>query len=745
MDLRRRTFLKLAGAATAGSLIPGCKEDVHQLVPYLLPDDQIVPGVADWYASVCGECPAGCGILVRVMEGRAKKIEGNPSHPINRGKLCARGHASLQRLYNPDRIRGPLKRAGKRGEGRFEPISWDEGIASWRERLQAHRGHALMLSGPLSGTTAQVVKAFVERMGGPLVIHDPWVDHALIRAVNAGFGRPVVPDFDLAESDYVLSFGAPLLEHWRSPVAMGIAYGQMRQGRPSVRGRLIQIEPRMSLSAANADRWIPIHPGTEGLLAIGIGQLLLKRQDTSTDGGNSHGYRDLFKTFDLSEIVRQTEVGYDDIERLVDEFSSAQAPVAIAGGPASAHTNGTAALTAVNVLNMIRGRVGKPGGVQFFESVKPSIFNQKEAPISERGFLELIDGANAGRFPLVHLYQCNPLHTIPPSIPVRRLFERAEFIVSFNSFMDESTDLADLILPDHVSLEAWSDHEHLEEGRVPVVGLAQPVVRPLYDTRAVGDVMLEVGRSIDEGVPAILSHETIRDAIRSNWEALLAQQNRTNEPDWFEAAWVERLQEGGWWGPARKSNTPERDRRSPGYEYESARFDGDAAEFPFFFYPYPSLALGNGEGANLPWLQEMPDPLTTVVWGTWAEINPKTAMARGIRQGDLIRVISPHGSLDIPAVHFPGIRPDLVAVPIGQGHRTYGRYAANRGVNPLALLGALFDRDSGRLATAATRVRIETTGRTGSLTMIEQREMPAMRDLIGIDRINTWIRGSGKE
>lgn len=745
MDLRRRTFLKLAGAATAGSLIPGCKEDAHQLVPYLLPDDQIVPGVADWYASVCGECPAGCGILVRVMEGRAKKIEGNPSHPINRGKLCARGHASLQRLYNPDRIRGPLKRAGKRGEGRFEPISWDEGIASWRERLQIHRGHALMLSGPLSGTLSQVMKAFMDYMGGPLIIHDPWIDHALIGAVDAGFGRRVMPDFDLAESDYVLSFGAPLLEHWRSPVAMGIAYGQMRQGRPNVRGRLIQIEPRMSLSAANADRWIPIHPGTEGLLAIGIGQLLLKQEDPPTDEGNSHGYREIFKTFDLSEIVRRTEVGYDDIERLAMEFGSAHAPVAIAGGPASAHTNGTAALTAVNLLNIIRDRVGKPGGVRFFEHVTPSISDQKEAPISERRFMELIDGADVGRFPLVHLHQCNPLHTLPPSIPVRRLFERAEFIVSFNSFIDESTDLADLILPDHVSLEAWSDHEHLDEGSVSAIGLAQPVVKPLYDTRAAGDVMLEVGRSIDEGVSTILSHATIRDAIRSNWDALLSQQTRTNELDWFESAWIERLKEGGWWGPARRVQSPGRDRRAPRYEYESALFDGDAVEFPFYFYPYPSLALGFGEGANLPWLQEMPDPLTTVVWGTWAEINPKTAMARGIRQGDLIRVTSPHGSLDIPAVHFPGIRPDLIAVPIGQGHRTYGRYAANRGVNPLALLGALFDRETGRLATAATRVRIEATGRTGSLTMIEQREMPAMRDLIGIDRINTWFRSSRKE
>src|ERR1043165_8546394 len=110
MKIKRRTWIKAAAAAMAAAALPGCKPQAHKLIPYLLPDDEIVPGVADWYASVCSECRAGCGVLVRVREGRAKKIEGNPEHPVNQGKLCAWGQASLQGLYNPDRAKQPLQR-----------------------------------------------------------------------------------------------------------------------------------------------------------------------------------------------------------------------------------------------------------------------------------------------------------------------------------------------------------------------------------------------------------------------------------------------------------------------------------------------------------------------------------------------------------------------------------------------------------------------------------------------------------
>ena len=168
MDVKRRTFMKALGLTAAGTLLPGCDKEIRHLVPYVLPDEEIVPGVPHWYASTCGECSAGCGVIVRVMEGRAKKIEGNPNHPVNRGKLCAHGQAALQRLYNPDRLRGPLHRIGARSQGTLAPTSRDQGLQELAERLRKAKGQVIMISRPLSGTLADVISTFMRSVGGRL-------------------------------------------------------------------------------------------------------------------------------------------------------------------------------------------------------------------------------------------------------------------------------------------------------------------------------------------------------------------------------------------------------------------------------------------------------------------------------------------------------------------------------------------------------------------------------------------------
>ena len=175
MKIQRRTWIKAAAAAIASAALPGCKPEVHKLVPYLIPDDEIVPGVADWYASTCGECSAGCGVLVRTMEGRAKKLEGNPDHPVNEGKLCARGQAGVQALYHPDRLHGPLSR-DRRGAGDFTPVSWDEAVQAIAEALRHSRGRILAISKPLSGSSAALVSEFMEMVGGRLYWYDPAAD-----------------------------------------------------------------------------------------------------------------------------------------------------------------------------------------------------------------------------------------------------------------------------------------------------------------------------------------------------------------------------------------------------------------------------------------------------------------------------------------------------------------------------------------------------------------------------------------
>ncbi|WDT79262.1 MAG: molybdopterin-dependent oxidoreductase [Candidatus Manganitrophus sp.] len=538
MDLNRRDFLKVIGLGAAGSALPGCGGETAKLIPAVLPDEEIVPGVAHWYASVCRECEAGCGIIVRVMEGRAKKIEGNPDHPLNRGKLCALGQASLQGLYNPDRIRGPLQRDGERGEGRFKPIPWEDAMSRWVAALQKHPDGAVLISRPVPGTLAGLFSTFMKEISGTVFFYEPSAERPLRAANRKSFGIDFLPDYDLANTTHLLSFGTPFLSHWLSPVHFGGAYGRMRQGRPAVRGRFVQVEPRLSMTAASADRWVPIRPGTEGLLAIAIGRLILKEGRTNLSREDRGRFEKFYDPFSIDRIANETGVAEEEIVRLAREFYTAASPLAIGGGIASEQTNGTDTLVAINALNLLVGNINQPGGIHFFQ---PSGFPVSSAEVvGEQALLDLKNRTKKPSRALLMLYQSNPLYTLPPSTQFRQVFEEADLIVSFSSFLDESTAMADLILPDHFFLESWGDH--VTEGIAPAVGLAQPVVIPRYDTRPVGDLFLSAANRIGGGLKERLSWTDFRTMVREQWQDFFARRQPAQP---FDAAWVEALQRGG--------------------------------------------------------------------------------------------------------------------------------------------------------------------------------------------------------
>lgn len=715
MDIYRRTLFKVLGLTAAGSALPGCEREVHNLVPYLLPDEDIVPGVANWYASTCQECEAGCGVIVRVMEGRAKKIEGNPTHPVNEGKLCARGQAALQGLYNPDRLQGPLRREGKRGQGQFRSITWEEGLSEWVEQLRKHAGKSAMVTRPVTGTLASLLTMMMDSLSGHLLLYESTGEQTVRTANHISFGTYALPHYDLANADFLLSFGTPFLEHWLSPVSFGVAYGKFRQGRPMVRGRFIQVEPRLSLTASNADRWIPLRPGTEGLLALGIGQVLIQDGLTRLSSSQMISFQETFSSVALDTISATTEVSQEVIIQLAHELSSANAPLIMGGGPAASQTNGTETLIIINALNLMIGAIGRRGGLQWMEPQDSPVDLVQPELASERTLMDLAREFEQGSRTLLHLYRADPLFTLPPSLKFERVFEHAEFIVSFSPFLDDSTLMADLILPDHDPLESWGDRIQQDTIAVPAWSLSQPVVRPLYDTRAIGDVWLESAHRMGGSLRERLPWNTLHDMLKSRWQPVLTKHD---SPQSFEPRWRKTLQEGGLW-PSNISKhqiSP----AIPSVTYEPPQFLGNFSDYPLYCYPYPSLGLHDGRGANRPWLQELPDPLTTGMWGSWIELNPGTARAMGINSGDRVRVTSDYGSIEASVMLFPGLHPDMIAVPMGQGHRAYGRYARGRGVNPMVLLGPGFDGQSGSLATGGTRVRVERIQGGSELPMLDQ-------------------------
>jgi anaerobic selenocysteine-containing dehydrogenase len=325
---------------------------------------------------------------------------------------------------------------------------------------------------------------------------------------------------------------------------------------------------------------------------------------------------------------------------------------------------------------------------------------------------------------VLFLYNANPVFATPPAWRVREAFEKVSFIVSFGSFIDETSVLADLILPDHSPLESWLDDAPSSGSTRMIASLAPPTMNPLHNTRAMPDVLLDVAHQLGGDLAKALPWKTYDEALKAAFTTLYKEQASKEAKD-ADEFWDKVQQQGGWWS-AEEKPAPLSVAKVPGAPRKNAqpRFDGDPAQFPFHFLPFASQMQYDGSLAHLPWMQEAPDPLSSVMWGSWVEINTQTAGKLGIQQGDLLEVTSQHGSLQAPAFVTPGIAPDVVAMPVGQGHTGFTRYATNRGANPISILAPLTDAETGSLAWAATRVKISRVGKGkmvlfgGSLTEV---------------------------
>ena len=737
----RRNFLKISAVGSATAALDACGKPERQLIRFI-PEEELIPGVAQWKPGVCTQCAAGCGLQVRVMEGEAevtrngqtglmsmglaKKLEGNAAHPVNRGKLCAWGQAGLQVTYNPDRIRFPLRRSGARGSGEYQEISWEEAIKELASHLPlpkpAGKASAVaFLTAPLSGHRSVLIEKFLAAIGAPPKVEFEFFEQTVLRRANeVSFGHHQLPTVDLASANYVLSFGADFLGTWNSPVAQNVGYGTMRQGRPGQRGKFVQVEARMSQTGANADEWIYARPGTEGLLALGIAHVILKENlrpagSASEAGRQIDGWSKALPDYAPEVVAKLAGVEAARIERLARELAAHPPAVVLIGGAPLAQTNGLASALAANALNALLGSVGKQGGILFTpQPPMPELANQKEGAT----VAALCEGILKSSLPVETLLvsNANPVFASPPAWRVREALEKVSFIASFGSFVDETSILADLILPDHSFLESWVDNIPESGTTQAVANLAPPAMHPLHRTRAMPDVLLDVAHQLGGNAAKALPWKTYQEMLQAAFGALRSHPGSITAKS-ADDFWSEVQEKGGWWGAGSPSSARAAGKSSGAVKVSGPQFDGDAKEYPFNFLPYASMQFGDGRHANLPWMQEMPDAISTAMWSTWVEINPKTAERMGIRQGELLEVASQHGKLQAPALLAPGIAPDSVAMPVGQGHENYGRYASGRGANPIKILAAVTEAATGALAWASTRVKITRVGQPGKLIL----------------------------
>jgi anaerobic selenocysteine-containing dehydrogenase len=737
-NIDRRDFLKLVGAGSVGAgagfmLAQSIKHPVEHLIPYPVPPEDFSAGIATFYNSVCSMCSAGCGITVRTREGRAKKIEGNPSHPVNQGRLCALGQAGLQVLYNPDRLTAPMLRAGDRGSSSYTQITWEDGLSRITDRLaslsaEPNGKQVCLLTGGVRGHLADVFSRFMAQMGsGRLIQYDITHPGMLYTANQRFFGQKQLPYYDLEKSRYVLSFGADFLGQWISPVHYGLGFGRSRSARQHTRGQFVQIEPRMSISGAAADEWIAARPGTDGMLALGLAHEIVAAG--AYTGSDRDHWAQVLELYSIGPVADSTGIPGDTIRRLAETFASADPSLAIGGGAAGGHSNGVDTLVAVNALNYLAGNIGQEGGIMF-NPASPIATAMQPDFATYRDMAELAADARAGRIDVLILNQSNPLHSLPASAGFHEALEHIPMIVSLSAFEDETTAMADLILPSHTYLESWGDDFPEPGVCFPVGSISQPVVSPLYNTRPTGDIILEISHrmGLDEALPWV----NMKQRLKAGWREIYDRGSEQDNLESFDSFWAS-VVEAGVWGKKTECESvdftvaPE---VIDSIAVDAPEFDGDSDTYPFVLYPYLSNHMRDGRGANLPWLQELPDPMTSVVYGSWVEMNPVTAQTLGFKEGDLVRVESTQGHVTAPVLVFPAIMPEVIAMPIGQGHNDYGRYAKNRGTNPLQILAPQTESETGELAWGATRVKLVATGRKATLLKTSGVSRELGRDII---------------
>lgn len=760
MKLTRRNFLAWAGVAAVGAVACegfGIREGEFDIQsPVSLPED-LVKGKDNWYATLCRNCNAGEGIVVRVMEGRAKKVQGNPLYPVNHGKHRPACEAALQALYHPDRIATPMRRSGPRGSGQFSPISWPAALDKLGQELRARGNSMLMVTDPLRGHLGNLVGRFANSVGGRYLSFDT-LDNATYRAAIKGvFNQDLLPDFDLGNTRFLLSFGADFLSTWVSPTRWNIGYGEFRSGEGHGRGTFYQVDSRFSMSAANADKWLPVEPGYEGHLALSLAYVIISENlqasgvdvDGLTGGQGAaalEGFRPeaMAQRVFLSETLRGQE-GVEAIRHLAREFAGKTPSLAIGGGSAGAHTNGLFNLQAIFALNYLVGSVAAEGGIRFNPGSPLDDAAASPQPGNLNDWIRVEQDLDSGNINMLMLRQANPVYGLPERVRFKEAIETANdlFVASFTPFLDETTALADLILPDRTPLEDWGNDVPEPGPGYQVVGFQQPVVNPFHelDPQSFPDLLLTMAQEL--GREGDLPWPNYRTMLREGSDALFALNRGSIQASSADEFWNQLLQKGGWWdentlGP--KSVAPPRGLFSNlAGNATPPKFSGAAgSDNTFYLVPFAHNTLQDGQYAHLPWLQATPDPLTTIAWQTWAEINDVDARFLGIKEGDVLQIASSRGSIRVLAYPSPAAPHGTVSVPLGQGHKHGTEYATDRSgmesSNVMDILEPAQVEGTGSLAWANTWVNVSKTGDSvkvskfeGNVRAVEVGILPAER------------------
>lgn len=722
----RRDFLTVMGASMAMAAVSCVRRPVHKIIPHVIQPEEVTPGIPTWYASTCLECSSGCGVLVKTLEGRPIKLEGNPDHPINRGRLCARGQASLLNLYDPDRLKVPRIHL-RAAQGQPQDVTWDvmdAAIQNELKKVASKKSPLFLISEKIqSPTTLQLVDDFLSALPGSQHIELESIGtEDLAAAQGILFGREECPLYRFDRADLVLSFGADFLGTWVSPVEFAQDWIEQRKLFRSrdvsqvQMSELICFESHFSLTGANADQRHLIRPGDELKIVLSLIHALTSEKDLNS------AFLPILEKYAIARIAPQVGLEPRLLNELVLKLQKNRGrSLILAGGPTVQTLEALLLQQAVGLLNVLLDNEGKTVGVHR---------SGKGVRAARGGFGALcsfLEAAQNGKVGAVIFYRSNPAYTFPET-PWKEVLKKIPLVISIQDREDETARLADYVLPDLHYLENWGD----AQVRPGVVSLQQPALAPLYQGRSFQDSLLKWSNSIGLRVATRVTLVTDwHDYLKKTWEV---REYRVALAPTFQRFWEECLRRGLGSGGQADSKDLQKRVLQPGIlERLLKTLEGSQAKF----YPevslvlYQKVSLFDGKSANNPWLQELPDPISSVTWDNYLNVSPAFAAQKHWKENEVVRIQGLEGqtSLELPVHIQPGLHPQVVSIALGYGRQSAGKVAMGAGANAYALAV----RHAARMIYAGQGVQLQKTGRIQVLantqwhTATEQR--PILNDL----------------
>ena len=719
-SINRRDFLTYSGATVAGVTLG----EVGRR--WLARADERAgawhaPAVETFATSVCRECPAACGLQVRLMDNVPVKLEGNPLCPVSRGRLCAKGQAAIEAYFDPDRLVGPARRVGPRKDGLFEPIAWADAIqilTTHLARARIDRRGVLALAAEEQGALADAWAQFWTPLGARVAWTLAAGSARLAPRLGALVGAGGEPIFDVERASYVLSFGAPLVEDWLGPVWTQRSYGRFRRSGARSRGRLVHLEGRRSLTARKSDEWLPVPADRQAFLAYGIASILLRedrvdRARLAELGGNLADFeREIATRYTPDNVAVATGVPVVTLLRLARELAATPQPLVVVAADARPDL-----VDAVLALNALVGALDRPGGL--YES---AVSHPAPEPISAASELSRL-AAGAEPPGVVALRDASSLRAASSPHDLVSLFEHCDFVVSFSPYLDEAASVADLLLPTHTSLESWHALVPPTVDTLQKVACAKPVAVARLDTRGVVDVLGAAAAKVGGDLAAGYPWRADADVVKAELDRVWGLRRGTLYSNVFQTEWVQQLETGGWWVPP----TPSREefgeavlsaggwvdpffapggirrrlaqrgltfvppatpievaatsagRSQPAVvpaSFERASDQPAASrEFPLRLTVFTPATVNQMGSPNQPVLFELLGQPEGDPWRVWAEIAPETARAAGLEQGSPVRITSAAGSVDAVAMVVERMPIDTVAVAYVPALKPGGRWA----------------------------------------------------------------------